>query len=132
MNETQPSLFPPALAEEFAVWKETPGGRFILQQAYRLAAGQADKWRRFGQVGSIALVWEQLRYRFAWIRCCAARKGVSLEKWGGYELNNNHRPYLARHIMEHRPDWAGLFETREVGKVRKKRTVLVIEERIAA
>lgn len=132
MNETQPSLFPLALAEQFAAWKETPGGRFILQQAYRLAAGQAEKFVRHGQRGSIRLVWEQLRYRLAWIRACARRKQVSLEKWGGYQLNDHFHAYVARHIVEHRPEWAGMFELREVGKVRKKRTVLVIEEKIAA
>lgn len=38
------------------------------------------------------------------------------------------RPTLAKH----RPEWRGLFAVREVGKVRKARKVIVIEERRAA
>lgn len=126
----QLDLFEPGLAAQFEKWKATPGGRFILEQAYRLAAGQAARFKRKGHQGSIALIWEQLRDRCGWIRVCAQRKGVSLDKWGGYRLNNNLRAYIARHVMERRPEWAGLFELREVGKVRMKRRVIVIEDRI--
>lgn len=120
------------IAQEFAAWKETPGGRYILMTAYRLAAGQARRFQEHKQRGSIRLVWETLRYRLKWIRACAARKGVCLEKWGGYQLNDHFHAHVARHIMDHRPEWAGLFELREIGKARVKRKVLVIEERVLA
>jgi hypothetical protein len=126
----QLDLFQPGLADQFEKWKRTPGGAFVLNQAYRLAAGQAARFQRAGQPGSIALIWEQLRYRFDWIRLCAGRKGVSLDKWGGYRLNNNLRAYIARHVMERRPEWAGLFALRAVGQVRNKRRVVVITEPI--
>ncbi len=125
---TQEDLFRPTLARQFEEWKQTPGGRFVLEQAYRLAAGQAENFKRAGQPGSVGLIWEQLRYRFGWIRLCASRKGVSLEKWDGYRLNNNLRAYIARHIQERRPEWRGLFAVRVTGKTRGKRRVVVIEE----
>lgn len=128
----QEDLFRPTLAKQFEAWKGTPGGRFILQQAYRIAAGQAEKFRRAQHHGSISLLWEQLRYRFGFVQAMATKKRVSLDKWDGYKLNNNFRAYVARHIMEHRPEWRGLFAVREVGKVRKARKVIVIEERRAA
>ena len=130
MTFHEQDLFDRTIAQEFAAWKETPGGRFVLQMAYRLAAGQASRFIRYGQRGSVRLLWETLRYKIKWIRSCAARKGVSLEKWGGYQLNDHFHAHVARHIVSHRPEWDGLFEMREVGRKRTTRKVMVIEERM--
>lgn len=108
----QPDLFERSIREQFEAWKETPGGRFILMNAYKLSAAQADRFKRCGQRGSVRLVWEQLRYRLAWIRQCARRKGVRLEKWNNYALNDHFHAHVARHILSRKPEWQGLFELR--------------------
>lgn len=40
--------------------------------------------------------------------------GMKLKKSYGYTLNNDYTAHIARHIMEHRRDLDGLFETREM------------------
>lgn len=110
---TQRDLFERSIAEQFEAWKATPGARLVLFHAYRLAAGQAERFQRNGQRGSVRLVWEQLRYQLQWIRQCARRKGISLQKWGNYALNDHFHAHVARHILAHRPEWDGLFELRE-------------------
>lgn len=124
----QSDLFKPSLAQQFEEWKATPAGGFVLQQAYRLAAGQAARFDRSGHRGSVALIWEVLRDRVGFMQAMAKKRKVKLTQWRGFTLNNNLRPYVARHILERRPEWKGLFDVREVGKERKKRRVLVIEE----
>lgn len=120
------------IPQQFELWKATPGGRVVLFWAYRLAAAQADRYRRFGQRGSIRLIWENLRYRLNWIRQCARTKGRDLERWGGYFLNDHFHAHVARHIMEHRPEWQGMFETRALNRPKKlKRTIVVREEVVA-
>jgi hypothetical protein len=118
VSTTQQDLFDATIAQQFDVWRQTPGGKFILNMAYKQAAGQAARFLHCGQRGSIRLVWETLRYRLKWIRSCARRKGVSLEKWGDYALNDHFHAHVARHIMEHRPEWDGLFERRALGAKR--------------
>ena len=108
----QPDLFERNIRRQFEAWKATPGGRFILQQAYRLSAEQAARFKRCGQRGSVRLVWEQLRYRLTWIRQCARRKGVRLDKWNNYALNDHFHAHVARHILAHNPEWNGLFALR--------------------
>lgn len=129
MNHTplQQDLFAPTIAQQFEAWRETRGGKHLLRHAYRITAGLVRRLPRGRQL-SVKLVWELMRHRYVWILDGFKRRGVAVEKVDGFALNNNFTAHVARHIMSHRSDWSGLFELREIGKVRKKRRVIVIEE----
>lgn len=62
---------------------------------------RARGYQRFG----IATVYEVARWR--------SMLRVGPEE--GFKLNNNHRAYYARLIMEQEPDLAGIFSTRSLG-----------------
>ena len=57
--------------------------------------------RRIG----IATLVENLRWNY-WM--------VTDDPTSDFRLNNNHRAYYARLLMERNPEWEGLFELREV------------------
>ena len=114
--------------QQFELWRETPGGKHVLKHAYRLTAGYANRYLRTKQRVSVQLVWELLRDRVKWIRAGLKRRKIKLDKFDGFTLNNSFTAYVARHIIDHRPEWKGLFELREVGVVRQKRKVVVITE----
>ena len=100
---------------DFLAWKETPGSPHVLKLAYILAARLiVPRWRRTGIPVSATLLYEELRQQIKERRIKAKGMRIKLAKWRGYTLNNNIRPYLARHIVRHRPDWAGVFEFRGV------------------
>jgi hypothetical protein len=122
--------FAPTLEQQFQTWAHTPGGRHVMRHAYRITAGYAARYRRTGRRVSQRLVWEMLRDRIDWIREGLQKRGLDVMKWDGFRLNDHFTAYAARSIVAHRPDWNGVFEFREVGKVRKTRKVLVIEETI--
>lgn len=132
-QSVQSELFKPDLTtgQLFDAWKETPGARRVLQMAYAIAAGYARRFQRNGRRVSMTLVFEILRDNVAAV--ISRRRGLKLEKVDGFVLNNNFRPYMARHIIAHKPEWAGLFEMRELttetrSTPRKKRTIIVIDE----
>lgn len=125
----QMDLFGKTHQQEFDAWKDLAGSRQVLRRAYAIAAVYGARYVRTKQRASVGLIWELLRDHLDEVRLRCRRAGVDLARWKGYTLNNNHRAYLARHIEAHRPQWTGMFETREVGKVRGKRKVLVITER---
>ena len=130
MKPVQCELFCPTNAQRFEAWKATPGGSQILKRAYAITAGFAPRYLRTGQRISADYVWHILRYRLAAIDRRLRRRGITLPAEGGYKLNNVFTAYVARHIMQHRPEWAGIFETREVAAPRTKRKVLVVEEKL--
>ena len=127
-NAIQQDLFAPPPAQLFEAWRQTPGGKHILNLLYRRAACYAARYQKTGRRVSIRLLWEQLRDHIAWNSRQMTRRGVVRVE--GYRLNDHLHSYAARHIIDHRPEWAGLFELREVGKVRTKRKVIVVEEPI--
>ena len=45
----------------------------------------------------------------------------------GYVLNDHFTAYAVRHMIAHHPEWAPLFELRELGKRRHQRKVVVIQ-----
>jgi hypothetical protein len=55
------------------------------------------------------------------------RRGIPLVTWKGYALNNNFHAHMTRHVIAHRPEWAGMFEQREVGKARHTGPVFIRE-----
>lgn len=54
----------------------------------------------------IGMLFEVLRWYTA--------RSTTEEEAGGYRLNNNHRSRYARLILSRHPEWAGLFQTREL------------------
>jgi hypothetical protein len=115
----QPELqFPSRLQQEFNDWKQTPGGAEILRIAYAITARYAARYLRTGRRVSIRLIWENLRDNVTHIRArrAAFAHGLSGEK-GGFTLNDHHHAYLARHILNHKPQWSGLFELRKTKEI---------------
>jgi len=133
MDAIQQDFFDPASAQKFEAWKLTNGGRQLLNWIYRDAAQFAARYLRTGQRVSMDYLYHRQRDRLRAIQLRLARSGCALPKVGGYRLNDHFTAYIARHIMDRRPDWQGMFETREVGKPKLvKRTTIVKEEVLAA
>lgn len=124
----QPDLFDPLPCQEFEVWKGQPGAGHVLRECYRVTAGYAGESLRSGIPVSVKLVWELVRHRLKRVRGRASRLGVDLDRWGGYRLNNRFTASVARHILAHRPEWAGVFELREewAGEARSKRDRVIV------
>ncbi len=129
-NELFDTSMETRIAQEFEAWKKSAGGAEVMRIAYAIAASYARRFQMRGRRVSMKLIWEQLRDNVVYIRARKKALKVGLEKLDGFALNNNFHAYVARHILAHKPTWAGLFELREVGKVRTKRKVIVIEEPI--
>jgi len=104
----------PTISERFDRWAHTPGGRRVLQIAYAITAQYARRHKRTGRQVSIRLVWEKLRDSVGIIRSQLHRKGIKLEKEHGFALNDHFHSRLARHMLAHKPEWAGLFCLREL------------------
>lgn len=110
----QGDLFLQTPEEAFAEWKELPGAKHVLRDLYALAAGYVNDWRRFKIPVSVKLLCEIERHRIK-TRRARYRKWFRgpLPRSHGYVLNNSITQCIARHIIAHRPEWDGLFETRE-------------------
>lgn len=103
------------LDAEFDIWRERPGARHVLKHFYAITASYVEEWQRTGVPVSAMLVWERVRHRVKHRIARAERMQIKLAAWDGYSLCNNFRARVARHAMDHRPDWAGIFDIREVG-----------------
>ncbi len=128
MTGIQSDLFTPTLQQQFDDWKLQPGSRQVLRRAHAIASIYGARYVRTGQRASVRLVWELLRDRVKEVRLACRRRGVDLAKWQGYTLNDHFHAYVSRHIVSHHPEYAGMFETRTLGKKRNKRKVIVIQE----
>lgn len=115
---TQDELFEQTIAQRFEAWKATPGGRQLLRFAYQETARFAARFQRTGQHVSMDYIMHILRDRIGRIRLHLARRSIELPKEGGYRINDHFTAYIARHIMQHRPEWDGLFEKRQIGAKR--------------
>ena len=113
MTTYQPDLFEATVEQRFESWKESKGGRYVLRDLYALASGYANEWKRSGVKVSVKLLWEMERHRIKMVRARAQRMGRKIGQDQGYTLNNTFTALVARHIEDRRPDWKGLFETRE-------------------
>ena len=129
---SQDELFQPSIAQRFEAWKATRGGAFCLCKLHAITAGYYARWRRTGVKPCTALVWNQVRYNLDEVRAKLAAKGQRLRRERGFWLNDNFSSRAVRLMIEHRPEWAILFELRAIDKVRSKRKVVVITERLAA
>lgn len=116
-------------AQKFDEWRQTPGGKRVLQMGYAIAARYASRYRRTGRRVSINLIWSLLRDNV--VAVASKRRALQLEKVDGFALNDNFQAYAARHMMAHRPEWDGLFETRELGRRKLVERTTVVRERFA-
>lgn len=98
--------------QKFEKWKVTPGARHVLRKAYAIAAHYAARYRRTHRRVSMKLIWELLRDHIKYVTVRA--KPETLEQFEGYTLNNTFTAYVARHILEHKPEWKGMFELRDL------------------
>jgi hypothetical protein len=130
-SHLQTDLFTPEIIQKFEAWKSSPGGAQVMRIAYAITARYANRFIRTGRRVSIRLIWETLRDNIHFIRARMKEKKIMLEKMDGFMLNDHFHAHVARHIMSRRPEWDGLFETRELGHTRKSRKSLVVEEPIS-
>jgi len=110
----QPDLFESDLQRLFDDWADTPGGRQVLRIAYATTAKYAARYLRTGRRVSMKLIFEIMRDNIAFIKARTRAKGLVFHKVDGFALNNNLHAYIARHIINHKPTWVGLFEMREI------------------
>jgi hypothetical protein len=99
--------------ERADAWIHTKGGRMIMRDLYAIAAKFIPDWKRTGIPVSMKYLFEIERHAIKLVRARAQKMNVSIEKEYGYTLNNNYTASIARHILDHKPEWAGLFETRK-------------------
>ena len=112
---TTPSLpITDSLCDRAMRWMHTPGGRHVMRDLYALAAKYVPRWRRTGIPVSVAMLWEIERQRIKEVSARAVRMGYKIKDEHGYTLNNSYRAYVARHVMDRRKNWTGLFEIREL------------------
>ena len=131
MIATQPDLFKASIADKFDAWRQTPGGKHILNLCYRRAAGYANRYLKTGRRVSVKLVVELVRDHVSYHSDKLKRRQIKAAKVDGYAINNSFTASIARHIIDHNPEWNGCFELREVGIVRTRRKVIVIDQPIS-
>ena len=117
-----------ATGQEYAAWKALPGAGQLLRIGHAIFANYVRLCRGRRRKISAKLVWEILRFHHAWI--VKRREALGVPVAEGFRLNNNFTAYFARDLVRHRPEWESFIELREIGKPRRKRKVLVIEETI--
>lgn len=94
---------PSTLVRQFVRWRrENPEVYERLEKLTRRL--RESGLCRFG----IAMIWEPLRYQLA------TEAGVEPK------LNNSYRPYAARLLELHHPEWAGTFTKRSIGPGRER------------
>ena len=103
------------IAEDFEIWKLKPGANHVLSDLFAMAAPYAKRYRKTGQRVSIKLLWELERDRIKSVKKRLKRRGMDLREWRSYTLNNIFTALIARHIMDRRGDWDGMFELRKRG-----------------
>lgn len=87
------------LEEKYRLWRASHAGVFALFEKFALQ--MLARKQRFG----IAALLERVRWevRMQWQTDA-----------DGYKINNNHKPYLARELIELHPELTPLIETRSV------------------
>jgi len=113
---------------QWEAWKELPGSRHILRQAYRFAHHYSKDWIRHGQQVSAKLLWELTRHYIKKVKKRAERKGIDIRHWQGFALNNAFTPSLARHMVAHHPEWEGMFLMKKTTKEKAQDSLEKLEE----
>lgn len=123
----QLTLFRETPEEQFERWIELPGARHVMRDLYALAAGYVWDWKRTGIPVSSKLLVELERHRIKRVTARAQRRFRKMPAWNGYTLNNSFTAAIARHLVRHKPEWAGLFEMRESPRKTGRTWALVVE-----
>lgn len=104
---------------------ETADKTIALEQLFRRVYPYACDYLKTGVTVSIKLPWEQVRHDLKKHRIIKVRRGQKISKVNGYSLNNNFHAHAARFIIQRRPQWAGMFDEREIGGSKRKGPVFV-------
>jgi len=93
------------LRRQYQAWRQTPAGETTYALCRRFALEKLARRQRFG----VAQLVERVRWDVP----------VAIEKdEAGFRLNNDHRAYLARELIEEIPALADLTETRKTSDIR--------------
>ena len=125
MNALQTDLFDLTIAQQFQLWKATPGAGYVIAAFYRKAANFFRRFKSSGIGVSQRLIEELTRDE---IRRNELR-GVT---WEGYALNSHFTAHIVRHMLAEHPEWQPMFELRALGATRYQRKVIVVKEPLAA
>lgn len=87
--------------QEFHAWIQTPDGQKVESEAVKRARAVKEKGLSRFAIGAI---FESIRYDWT----------VGLLGDGEYRLNDHHRSFLSRRIMDNYEDLNGFFETRKL------------------
>ena len=101
-----------SIANQYAEWSKLKGARHVKKHFYATTAAFVAEWKRTGVQVSSRLIAELVRHQLKHRLTRAERMDIKTSKWDGYSLNNILTPTLARRVMEEKPDWADIFETR--------------------
>ncbi len=86
-----------------------------MARLYRETAGFYGRFRATGRGVSQRYLWEKLRDRVGGIRRELARRQIQLEPERGFMLNDHFTAHAVRHMIGEHPEWAVMFELRELG-----------------
>ena len=111
----------------FQAWKALPGASKVLRRVMVVVGVCAHDWRKTKVKESFRFVWETVRRELKHRRHRAGLRGVQVELWEGYRLNNNLQWALLEWISQKRPDLDGMFERRDVTPRKVKRVITVTE-----
>lgn len=111
-----------SIAERFERWKATPGGGQVLCRLYRISASYYGRWKRTGRGVSQRLLWESLRDRIEGIKRELRRRNIELQYERGFLLNDHFTAHAVRHMIAEHPDWAVMFELRQLKESQKPAT----------
>jgi hypothetical protein len=91
---------PARIVRGYNDWRATAAGGHVFVEVLRRArAVRAAGFKTFG----IACIWEAIRYDSA----------VTLGESASFKLNNDHRAFMAREVMDFDPELEGFFQLRE-------------------
>ena len=129
---TQYDLFAAIPQQQFEAWRQLPGAKHVLKDAFRITASYVPQWKKSGISVSFALIAELIRHRVKHVHSRAVAREIKAASMDGFSMNNSLSASVARFIMERRPEWVGIFQTRELGSTNKPRrcVVVAIKERM--
>lgn len=108
-------------------WIHSEYGRRIMRHLFAIAAWYAKRHTLTGRRVSMRLLWELTRDRLPELRRRYQGNEISPTRSNGFAMNNNYHAHVARFILDRRPDWAGMFEQRELGAALNHRRLFVVK-----
>lgn len=114
-GQQQPDLFEKqSIADQYRLWKTKPGAGHILKHFFSMTAAYVDEWKKTNVPVSATLIMELVRHKIKHRITRLERMQINAAKWDGYSVYNSFRPHIAREVMSRRPEWQGIFETKEL------------------